>query len=119
MQVRAERGELRGTRETFAEHFDAWLRGHHRATKVTRDGYRAAGERRLKPFFGPMRLSAINVQTVRNFAAGMVELVEAGELRPRRARHTARAARRFVTVQQPFARCRTSSNEGGCPSRRT
>lgn len=53
MQVRAERGELRITRETFTEHFDAWLKGHHRASKGTRDGYRAAGERRLKPFFGP------------------------------------------------------------------
>jgi hypothetical protein len=52
MQVRAERGELRITRETFAEHFDAWLKGHHRASKATRDGYRAAGERRLKPYFG-------------------------------------------------------------------
>jgi hypothetical protein len=86
MQVRAERGELRGTRETFTEHFDAWLRGHHRASKVARDGYRAAGERRLKPFFGLMRLSAIDVQTVRNFAAGMVELVEAGELAPKNRR---------------------------------
>ena len=35
MQVRAERGELRITRETFAEHFDAWLKGHHRASKGT------------------------------------------------------------------------------------
>jgi hypothetical protein len=39
----------------------------------------AAGERRLKPFFGLIRLSAIDVQIVRNFAAEMVELVEAGE----------------------------------------
>jgi len=83
MQVRAESGELRITRETFAEHFDAWLKGHHRASKGTRDGYRAAGERRLKPFFGLMRLSAIDVQIVRDFAAEMVELVEAGELAPK------------------------------------
>jgi hypothetical protein len=71
IQVRAERGELRITRETFAEHFDGWLKGHHRASKAARDGYRAAGERRLKPYFGPMRLSAIDVQVVRNFAAEM------------------------------------------------
>ena len=88
MQVRAERGELRITRETFAEHFDGWLKGHHRASKATRDGYRAAGERRLKPFFGPMRLSAIDVQIVRNFAAEMVELVEAGELAPKTVNNT-------------------------------
>jgi hypothetical protein len=48
MQVRAERGELRITRETFTEHFDGWLKGHHRASKATREGYRAAAERRLK-----------------------------------------------------------------------
>jgi hypothetical protein len=88
LQVRAERGELRITRETFAEHFDGWLKSHHRASKGTRDGYRAAGERRLKPFFGPMRLSAIEVQTVRNFAAQMVELVEAGELAPKTVNNT-------------------------------
>jgi integrase len=88
MQVRAERGELRITRETFAEHFDAWLKGHHRASKATRDGYRAAAEIRLKPFFGPLRLSAIDVQTVRNFAAAMVELVEAGELAPKTVNNT-------------------------------
>src|ERR1700756_3126283 len=88
MQVRAERGELRITRETFAEHFDGWLKGHHRASKAPRDGYRAAGERRLKPYFGPMRLSAIDVQVVRNFAAEMVELVEAGELAPKTVKKT-------------------------------
>jgi hypothetical protein len=88
MQVRAERGELRITRETFAEHFDAWLTGHHRASTSTRNGYRAAGERRLKPFFGPLRLSAIDVPGVRRFAAEMVELVEAGELAPKTANNT-------------------------------
>jgi Phage integrase SAM-like domain len=87
MQVRAERGELGITRETFAEHFDGWLKGHHRASKVTRDGYRASGERRLKPYFGPMRLSAIDVQVLRNFAAEMVE-VEAGELAPNTVNNT-------------------------------
>jgi hypothetical protein len=88
MQVRAERGELRITRASFAEHFDAWLKGHHHASTSTRAGYRAAGERRLKPFFGPMRVSAIDVQTVRNFAAEMAELVEAGELAPKTVNNT-------------------------------
>ena len=88
MQVRAERGELRITRETFAEHFDGWLKGHQRASKATRDGYRASGARRLKPYFGPMRLSAIDVQVVRNFAAEMVELIEAGELAPETVNNT-------------------------------
>ena len=53
MQVRAERGELRITRETFAEHFDGWLKGHHRASKATRDGVprgrRAPAEAVLRP----------------------------------------------------------------------
>jgi hypothetical protein len=88
MQVRAERGELRITRETFGEHFDAWLKGHHHASKSTRAGYRAAGERRLKPFFGPMRVSAIDVQAVRNFATEMAELVQAGELAPKTVNNT-------------------------------
>ena len=88
MQVRAERGELRITRETFAEHFDGWLKGRHRAGEVTRDGYRAAGERRLQPFFGLMRLSAIDVQIVRSFVAELVELVEAGELAPKTVNNT-------------------------------
>ncbi len=89
MQVRAERGELRITRETFAEHFDGWLKDTTEpARPPARDGYRAAGERRLKPYFGPMRLSAIDVQAVRNFAAEMVELVEAGELAPKTVNNT-------------------------------
>jgi hypothetical protein len=41
MEVRAERGELRITRETFAEHLDAWLTGHHRASESTGDGCRS------------------------------------------------------------------------------
>src|SRR5205085_3717294 len=40
------------------------------------------------PFFGLMRLSAIDVQIVRNFAAEMVELVEAGELAPKTVNNT-------------------------------
>jgi hypothetical protein len=88
MQVRAERGELRITRETFAEQFDTWLKGHHRGSKGTRDGYRAAGERRLEPFFGPVRLSAIEVQTVRNFVGVIVGLVEVGELAPKTVNNT-------------------------------
>src|SRR5436305_14657281 len=31
------------------EHFDGLLKGQHPASNATRDGYRAAGERRLKP----------------------------------------------------------------------
>ena len=105
MQVRAERGELRITRETFAEHFDGWLKGHHRASKATRDGYRASGERRLKPYFGPMRLSAIDVQVVRNFAS---EMVEAG--RGRRARSQDRQQHAQLPEHVPEGRRRAAQD---------
>jgi integrase len=83
MVERADRGELRTTREAFGEHFDQWLRGHHSIGKGSRADYRGHGERRLKPYFGAMRLSAIGVQTVRDFVSEMVEQVEAGSLAPK------------------------------------
>jgi integrase len=83
MVERADRGELRMTREAFGEHFDQWLRGHHSIGKGSRADYRGHGERRLKPYFGAMRLSAIGVQTVRDFVSEMVEQVEAGSLAPK------------------------------------
>src|ERR1035437_6848685 len=83
MGERADRGELRMTREAFGEHFDQWLRGHHSIGKGSRADYRGHGERRLKPYFGTMRLSAIGVQTVRDFVSEMVEQVEAGSLAPK------------------------------------
>ena len=54
MQVRAERGELRVTRETFDEHFDAWLKGppprqQGHARRVSR-GRRAPAEAVLGPY---------------------------------------------------------------------
>jgi integrase len=85
MMERADRGELRTTREKFDEHFDGWLRGHHSIGKGTRADYRRHGDRRLKPFFGAIRLSGISLQTVRDFVSEMVELVEAGELAPKTA----------------------------------
>lgn len=82
MLERADRGELRTTRQTFEDWFDEWLRGHHRAGPGTRADYRSHGKNRLKPFFGPMRLSAIAAQTVKDFAGEMVEHIEAGRLAP-------------------------------------
>jgi integrase len=83
MMERADRGELRTTREKFADWFDEWLRGHHGAGAGTRADYARHGELRLKPFFGSMRLSAISAQTVKDFVAEMVERVEAGQLAPK------------------------------------
>jgi integrase len=83
-RARRAAGHARDVRRAF----DGWLKSHHRASKGTRDGYRAASERRLKPFFGRLRLSAIDVQTVRSFVAEMVELVEGGELAPKTVNNT-------------------------------
>jgi integrase len=85
MMERAERGELRTTRQRFDAWFDEWLRDHYRAGAGTRADYRRHGERRLKPFLGHMRVSAIDVQTVKNLLAELVEEVEAGELAPKTA----------------------------------
>jgi integrase len=83
MMVRADRGELRSTRQKFDDWFDEWLRGHHAVSPGTRADYRRHGEKRLKPFFGQSRLSAITVQLVKDFVADQVEQVEAGDLAPK------------------------------------
>jgi integrase len=83
MVVRADRGELRTTRQRFDDWFDEWLRGHHAVSAGTRADYRRHGEKRLKPFFGHVRLSAITVQLVKDFVAEQVEHVEAGDLAPK------------------------------------
>jgi Phage integrase, N-terminal SAM-like domain len=80
MIVRAGLGELRISHELFSAHFDAWLANHHQASKGTRADYRRQGERRLKPFFGSMRLSTIHVQTVRSSVSEMARLVDDDEI---------------------------------------
>lgn len=82
MMVRADRGELRATRQRFGDWFDEWLRGHHAVSAGTRADYRRHGEKRLKPFFGHARLSAITVRLVKDFVAEQIEHVEAGDLAP-------------------------------------
>ena len=83
MMVRADRGELRSTRQSFDEWFDEWLRGHHAVSAGTRADYRRHGEKRIKPFFGQTKLAAISVQLVKDFMADQVEQVEAGALAPK------------------------------------
>lgn len=80
MVVRAENGTLRTSHEPFSDHFDAWLANHHRASAGTRADYRRHGDRRLKPLFGTMRLSAIQVATVRSFVSEMAVLVDDGDI---------------------------------------
>jgi integrase len=83
MMVRADRDELRSTRQKFNDWFEEWLRGHHVVSAGTRADYRRHGEKRLKPFFGHSRLSAITVQMVKDFVADQVEQVEAGDRAPK------------------------------------
>ena len=66
MMEKADRGELRTSRERFSDWFDDWLRGHHRVGAGTRADYTRHGERRIKPFFGSMLLSTIGVQAVKD-----------------------------------------------------
>lgn len=83
MIERAQRGELRTTRQTFTSWFDEWLRGRHTISKATREDYRRHGENRLKPFFGPRRLPSIDVPLMREWIGLMAEAVEAGEVAPK------------------------------------
>lgn len=88
MIVRADLGALRISHELFSAHFDTWLANHHQASKGTRADYRRHGERRLKPFFGSMRLSAIHVQTVRSFVSEMALLVDENEIAAKTVNNT-------------------------------
>jgi len=73
-----DRGEVIVTTTTFAAYFDAWLAEHRpRIEDGTYRDYEIAGRKRLKPFFGEMRLSAITPRDVRRYVA---ETVAAGEL---------------------------------------
>lgn len=56
------------------------------------------GRKRLLPFFGEDRLSAIDEDRVRAWLSEMVELVEAGELAPK-----TRQQRAYVSVRRAQA----------------
>jgi len=78
------RGELRATRHTFRE-FWADLLETKRAyvTAGTLQDYTTHGRKRLLPWFGDLRLTAIDEDRVRDWLADMVELVDDGELSPK------------------------------------
>ncbi|MEA2181790.1 MAG: Phage integrase, N-terminal SAM-like domain, partial [Solirubrobacteraceae bacterium] len=62
------RGEVSATRERFTERFDAWLAEHRsRIEDGTYRDYRVHGERRLKPFFGDMKPTAITPSDIRRY----------------------------------------------------
>jgi hypothetical protein len=78
-QVR--RGEVRASRETFAEFWAALLEDKRPyVTAGTLQDYATQGRKRLLPWFGGLRLAAIDEDRVRAWLAEMAELVDAGEL---------------------------------------
>jgi len=67
------RGEIVAVRATFAERFDRWLDEHRpRIEPATYRDYRVHGEKRLKPFFGDMKPSAVTAGDVRRYVAEQV-----------------------------------------------
>jgi integrase len=68
-----DRGEVVGGRLTFGEYIDGWLADHRpRLEEGSYRDYRTNIDRRLKPFFGRMQLSAITPSDVRRYVAELV-----------------------------------------------
>lgn len=76
-----DRGDVVVTSTTFAAYFDAWLAEHRpRLEDGTYRDYEITGRKRLKPFFGEMKLCAITQRDVRRWVA---ELAASGQLAPK------------------------------------
>jgi integrase len=78
-QVR--RGEVRASRETFAEFWASVLEAKRPyVTGGTLQDYATQGRKRLLPWFGDLKLAAIDENRVRARLAEMAELVDDGKL---------------------------------------
>jgi integrase len=67
------RGEVVAVRGTFDERFDSWLEEHRpRIEPGTYRDYRVHGDKRLKPYFGPMKPAAVTPSDVRRYVAELV-----------------------------------------------
>jgi integrase len=78
-QVR--RGEVRATSETFAEFWAKVLEAKRPyVTAGTLQDYRMHGEKRLLPWFGALKLAAVDEDRVRDWLAAMAERVADREL---------------------------------------
>ncbi|MGH2762369.1 MAG: tyrosine-type recombinase/integrase [Thermoleophilaceae bacterium] len=72
-------GRVIASRDTFAIYIDRWLAEHRpRIEEGTYRDYRGHVERRLKPFFGEMRLADITPAHVRRYVAQLVEGAASG-----------------------------------------
>jgi hypothetical protein len=77
---RVRRGEVRASRETFAEFWATVLEAKRPyVTAGTLQDYATQGRKRLLPWFGELRLAAIDEDRVRAWLGDMAELVDAGE----------------------------------------
>jgi integrase len=75
------RGEVRTSRETFGEFWAGVLEAKRPyVTAGTLQDYATQGRKRLLPWFGELRLAAVDEDRVRGWLAEMAELVDAGEL---------------------------------------
>jgi integrase len=75
------RGEVKASRETFAEYWERFLAAKRPyVTRGTLVDYEIHGRRRLLPAFGSKRLTAIARSDVWAWLADMAELVEAGDV---------------------------------------
>lgn len=72
-------GRVIASGDTFATYIDRWLVEHRpRIEEGTYRDYRVHVERRLKPFFGEMRLADITPAHVRRYVAQLVEGAASG-----------------------------------------
>jgi integrase len=78
------RGEVKVARETFAEFWESVLVQKRRyVTAGSYEDFATHGRKRLLPFFGPVNVSAIDEDLVRDWLGTMSELVEEDELAPK------------------------------------
>jgi len=78
---RVRRGEVRASRETFAEFWASVLEAKRPyVTAGTLQDYMTQGRKRLLPFFGELKLAAIDEDHVRAWLAELAEHVAAGDL---------------------------------------
>ncbi len=75
------RGDVRATRDTFGEFWAKVLEAKRPyITAGTLQDYTTQGRKRLLPWFGELKLTAVDEDRVRNWLAEMAELVSDGEL---------------------------------------
>jgi hypothetical protein len=84
------RGEVKVARGWFQAFWNRFLAERKPyLTRGTYENYKVQGDKRLLPYLGPKRLSAIDEDLLRDeWWADMVELVEAGELAPKTVNNT-------------------------------